>query len=187
MVGVAAVVVMVAVGQGTRNQVLERITALGTNAIWVHSAKRAFSGLRGRTTSAVSVLEPSDAEAIGRLEGAEGATALDTRLVRISGPEGTTDAQVVSSLPNIFELEGQGLSEGRFFNALEERSGKRVAVIGRTLREHLAGENSLVGRTIELKKQPFLVVGSSCPRAWTPTATTWTTGSTFPSRPARRA
>ena len=159
LVGVAAVVVMVAVGQGTRNQVLDRITAMGTNIVWVHSAKRGFSGMRGRTTSEVTKLQPADAEAMSRLEGAETASALDTRLLRISGPEGTTDSRVVSALPNIFALEGHGLREGRYFTAKENRARKRVAVIGPTLREHLVGEGSLVGRTIEVKKQPFLVVG----------------------------
>lgn len=164
LVGVAAVVVMVAVGQGTRNQVLERITAMGTNIISVHSAKRAFTGTRSRTTSEVSALEPADADAMSRLEGAVTASALDMRLLRIAGPEGTTDAQVVSAQPNIFALESHGLSEGRFFTAREERSGKRVAVIGATLREHLAGSGSLVGRTIDVKKQPFLVVGELAPK-----------------------
>lgn len=164
LVGVAAVVVMVAVGQGTRNQVLERITATGTNIISVHSAKRAFTGLRNRSTSSVSALEPADAEAISRLEGADTASALDMRLLRLAGPEGTTDAQVISAQPNIFALESQGLAEGRFFTAREEKAGRRVAVIGPALRQHLAGETSLVGRTIEVKKQPFLVVGELLPK-----------------------
>ncbi|MCB2190243.1 MAG: ABC transporter permease [Deltaproteobacteria bacterium] len=164
LVGVAAVVVMVAVGQGTRNQVLERITALGTNIVWVHAAKRSFSGTRGRTTSEVVALQPADAEAMARLEGAETASALDTRLLRISGPEGTTDSRVISALPNIFALEGQGLREGRYFTAKENRARKRVAVIGPTLRKHLSGDISLVGRTIEVKKQPFLVVGELLPK-----------------------
>ncbi|MFH2127170.1 MAG: ABC transporter permease [Pseudomonadota bacterium] len=164
LVGVAAVVVMVAVGQGTRNQVLARITALGTNLISIHSAKRAFTGLRSRTTGEVSSLEPSDAEAISRLEGARAASALEMRLMRMSGPEGTTDALVIAAQPNIFLLEDHGLAEGRYFTEREERSGRRVAVVGPALREHLAGEGSLVGRTIEVKKQPFLVVGELLPK-----------------------
>ncbi|MBU1274668.1 MAG: ABC transporter permease [Proteobacteria bacterium] len=168
LVGVAAVVVMVAVGQGTRNQVLERITALGTNIISVHAAKRSFTGLRSRTTGEVSSLEPADADAISRLEGAEGASALEMRLMRLSGPEGTTDALVVSAQPNIFALEGHGLAEGRYFTEREERAGRRVAVVGPALRNHLAGEASLVGRTIEVKKQPFLVVGELLPKGVDP-------------------
>ncbi|MBU4564495.1 MAG: ABC transporter permease [Desulfarculus sp.] len=164
LVGVAAVVVMVAVGQGTRNQVLARITALGTNLISIHSAKRAFTGLRSRTTGEVSSLEPADAEAISRLEGARAASALEMRLMRMSGPEGTTDALVIAAQPNIFLLEDHGLAEGRYFTEREERSGRRVAVVGPALREHLAGDGSLVGRTIEVKKQPFLVVGELLPK-----------------------
>ena len=117
---------------------------------------------------------------MSRLEGAETASALDTRLLRISGPEGTTDSRVVSALPNIFALEGHGLREGRYFTAKENRARKRVAVIGPALREHLAGESSLVGRTIEVKKQPFLVVGELLSKGVDATATTWTTASTCP-------
>lgn len=163
-VGVAAVVVMVAVGQGTRNQVLERITALGTNIISVHAAKRSFSGMRRRTTGEVSTLEAADADAISRLDGADTASAMEMRLMRMSGAEGTTDALVIAAQPNIFALESHGLADGRFFNAREEKSSRRVAVVGPALREHLAGETSLVGRTIDLKKQPFLVVGELLPK-----------------------
>lgn len=164
LVGVAAVVVMVGVGEGTRNQVLERLTALGTNVITVRSAKRAFSGLRSRTTSEVHSLEPADADALGRLEGAEGAAPLEMRLMRITGPAGTTDSVVLASTPDIFVLEGQALAEGRFFNEREEKGRRRVAVVGRTLREHLAGEKSLVGRTVDIRKQPFLIVGELQPK-----------------------
>jgi len=164
LVGVAAVVVMVAVGEGTRHQVLERLTALGTNVLTVRSAKRAFSGLRSRTTGEVQSLQPADADALGRLEGVEGAAPLEMRLMRIAGPEGTTDALVLAAPPDIFALEDQALAEGRFFNAREEKGRRRVAVVGRSLRQHLAGEKSLVGRTVEIRKQPFLVVGELIPK-----------------------
>ncbi len=163
-VGVAAVVVMVAVGQGTRNQVLERITALGTNIVSVYAAKRSFTGLRQRTTGEVSTLDAADAEAISRLDGADTASAMDMRLMRMSGSEGTTDALVIAAQPEIFALESQSLAEGRFFSAREEKASRRVAVIGPALREHLSGDTSLVGRTIDLKKQPFLVVGELLPK-----------------------
>jgi len=164
LVGVAAVVVMVAVGQGTRNQVLERITAMGTNIITVRAAKRAATGLRSRTTTEMMSLEPADADALARLEGAEMAVPMEMRLMRMSGPEGTTDALVLAAPPGIFAFENQELAEGRFFTARENRSRRRVAVIGPALREHLGGEGSLVGRTIEIKKQPFLVVGELEPK-----------------------
>ncbi|MCB2228375.1 MAG: ABC transporter permease [Desulfarculaceae bacterium] len=159
LVGVAAVVVMVAVGNGTRNQVLERLTAMGTNIITIRSAKRSASGLRARTTSDMVALEPADAEALSRLEGAEIAVPLEMRLMRMSGPEGTTDALMLASRPDIFALENHELTQGRLFTEREERTNRRVAVIGPTLRDHLAGDESLVGRTIEVKKQPFLIVG----------------------------
>ncbi|MCF8032808.1 MAG: ABC transporter permease [Desulfarculaceae bacterium] len=159
LVGVAAVVVMVAVGQGTRNQVLERITAMGTNIITVRSAKRAATGLRSRTTAQMQALEPSDAEALARLEGAEAAVPLEMRLMRMSGPEGTTDALALAAPPSIFAFENHELAEGRFFNQRENRARRRVAVIGPSLRRNLAGDQNLVGHTIEVKKQPFVVVG----------------------------
>jgi len=152
------------VGQGTRNEVLERITALGTNIITIRSAKRTATGLRARTTADMASLEPADAEALSRLEGAEIAVPLEMRLMRMSGPEGTTDALVLAAPPSIFALESHELTEGRYYNLREDRSGRRLAVIGPTLRLHLGGETSLVGRTIEVKKQPFLVIGELKPK-----------------------
>lgn len=164
LVGVGAVVVMVAVGQGTRNQVLERITAMGTNVITVRSAKRTYSGLRARTTSEMQALEPADAAALGRLEGALAAAPVEMRLMRIAGPEGTTDALVLAAPPDIFPLKDHGLADGRLYSEREEKTHRRVAVIGRSLRQHIAGNASLVGRTVEVRKQPFLVVGELQPK-----------------------
>jgi putative ABC transport system permease protein len=164
LVGVAAVVVMVAVGDGTRNQVLGRITALGANIITIRSAKRSYSGLRAKSTGEVAALQPADAESLARLEGAEAAVPLEMRLMRMAGPEGTTDALVLAAPPEIFALEEHELAEGRYFTQRENRTGRRVAVVGPALRQHLAGQGSLIGRTVEVKKQPFVVIGELKPK-----------------------
>jgi putative ABC transport system permease protein len=161
---VAAVVVMVAVGDGTRNQVLGRITALGANIITIRSAKRSYSGLRAKSTGEVAALQPADAESLARLEGAEAAVPLEMRLMRMAGPEGTTDALVLAAPPEIFALEEHELAEGRYFTQRENRAGRRVAVVGPALRQHLAGQGSLIGRTVEVKKQPFVVIGELKPK-----------------------
>lgn len=168
LVGVAAVVIMVAVGQGYRNRAVAQITAMGTNLISIRSAKRGFSGLRSRTTNQMASLERSDALALARLEGAVSAVPLEQRMLRISGPEGTSDSTVVAATPDVFILEDQTLAEGSFFNTRQEKSSRRVAVIGPSLRNRIAGEASLVGKTIEIKKQPFLVIGELMPKGADP-------------------
>ncbi len=164
LVGVAAVVVMVAVSLGTRNQMIEQVTALGSDLITVRASKAAPSGIRAATVKEKASLTPADAAALTRLEGVAYAVPGISKAMRVSSQGATVDTLAIASLPEVFAVEGQTAGEGRLFNEREEKSSRRVAVVGATLRRNLVGQASLVGRTIEIRKQPFLVVGELAPK-----------------------
>jgi putative ABC transport system permease protein len=164
MVGVGAVIVMVALGQGTANRVQSQITAMGTNLIMVRAAKVRYSGVRGRGLDEQITLRPADAEALSRLEGIRLAVPLITKPWRVSAGPNESDTTVSAAPPNIFRVEDHAVADGRFFDAKEDRSARRVAVIGLSLRKALAGEDSLVGKSILINRQPFKVVGELDPK-----------------------
>jgi putative ABC transport system permease protein len=159
MVGVGAVVVMVAVAAGTRNQVIEQVTALGSDTITIRSRKAAPSGARASTVKEKASLTAADAAALARLEGVAHAVPGINKSLRVTSQGAAADTTVIAALPEVFAVEGQSACEGRLFTEREEKSSRRVAVVGPTLRRNLTGEASLVGRNVEVKKQPFLVVG----------------------------
>ncbi|MCA1906416.1 MAG: ABC transporter permease [Desulfarculus sp.] len=171
MVGVAAVVLMVAIGQGTRNHVLSQVTALGSDLITVWAAKSAPTGARITTSKDKASLSPADAQVLGRMHGVRYAVPGINRSQRISAQGVTTDTTLVVAPPEIFAVEGHLPVEGHFYGEREERLAQRVAVVGPSLRQRLVGEASLVGQTIEIKKQPFLVIAELAPKGLDPNGT----------------
>ncbi len=171
MVGVAAVVLMVAIGQGTRNQVISQVTALGSDLITVWAAKSAPTGARTTTSKDKASLSPADAQALGSMHGVRYALPGINRSQRVSARGVTTDTALVVAPPEIFAVEGHLPVEGHFYSDREERLAQRVVVVGPSLRQRLAGEASLVGQTIEIKKQPFLVIAELAPKGLDPNGT----------------
>lgn len=168
MVGVAAVVLMVAIGQGTRNQVLDQVTALGSDLVTVWAAKSAPTGARTTTSKDKVSLSPADAQALGRMQGVRHAVPGINRGQRVNAQGVTTDTTLVVAPPEIFAVEGHLPAEGQFYGEREERQAQRVVVVGPSLRQRLAGDASLVGQTIEIKKQHFLVVAELAPKGLDP-------------------
>ena len=164
MVGVSAVIVMVALGQGTANRLKSQITAMGTNLITVRAAKTAHSGARGRGLDERITLVPADAAALSRLYGVRLAVPLITNLWRVAAGPNESDTTVTAAPPSVFQIEDQVATEGRLFDARENRSAQRVAVVGPSLRRALAGHGSLVGKTVLINRQPFRVVGELAPK-----------------------
>lgn len=168
MVGVAAVVLMVAIGHGTRNKVLDQVTAMGSDLLTVRAAKSTPTGARASTTSERASLTPADAVAMSRLEGVLYAVPETATSARVTGLGVTTDTVLIAAPSDVFAVEAHRAVEGQVYGQREERQAQRVAVVGPTLREKLAGDASLVGHTIEIKKQPFLVVAELAPKGLDP-------------------
>ena len=168
MVGVAAVVLMVAIGQGTRNQVLDQVTALGSDLITVWAAKSAPTGVRATTSKDKVSLSPADAQSLGRMHGVRHAVPGINRSQRVAASGTTVDTTVVMATPDVFLVEGHQPAEGQFYTEREERLAQRVAVVGPSLRRGLVGETSLVGQTLEIKKQPFTVIAELAPKGLDP-------------------
>jgi putative ABC transport system permease protein len=159
LVGVCAVILMVAVGQGTANRVYAQVTAMGTNLISIRAAKTAHSGTRGRQQEEQVSLVPADAAALERLEGVREAVPVILKSWRVAFGAGESDSTVVAAPAGIFTVEDQSAAEGRLYEAREERAAARVAVIGPSLRRALVGEGNLVGKSILINRQPFKVIG----------------------------
>lgn len=168
MVGVCAVIVMVALGEGTANRLQSQITAMGTNLISIRAAKSRYSGARGRGVDEQITLRPADAEALTKLEGVRQAVPLITNPWRVAAGANESDSTVEAAPPSVFQVEDHSIADGRFFDARDNRASRRVAVVGPSLRRALVGESSLVGKSIMINRQPFKVVGELEPKGIDP-------------------
>jgi putative ABC transport system permease protein len=161
VIGVAAVIAMVGVGQGAENQVQQQIESFGTNTVFVSAGSPAARpGGARRGAWSVRTLDAADMRAIER----------EVPLVKSCAPGTMTGGQVVFRNQNwytrlmgtngsYFEVRNWPLLAGTMFDEAEIRSAQNVAVLGKTVADYLfVGENP-VGQTIRIKEYPFRVIG----------------------------
>ncbi len=159
-IGVAALIVMMAVGQGANEAVRKQIQSLGTNLFVVVPGATALGGARGGYGSA-STLTTFDVEAIRREASAVGSVSY---LIRQSGQiqhmnrNWTTMIQGVSA--NYPPITNWRIADGRGITADDDRATALVAVIGQSaFRQLFPDEQSPVGATIQVRSMPLRVVG----------------------------
>jgi putative ABC transport system permease protein len=160
IIGVAAVILMVAVGQGAQKEVLKKIENMGTNLLVVSAGQmKTFAG-RTRQVSIVITLVPRDAMAISsEVPGvAQGAPAQGKRLpLKYETQSYTT--QVVGTTYNLPEIKNISIAKGRFFNEEEDHLMARVVVLGPTPLKNLFGKTNPIGEMIRIKNVAFEVIG----------------------------
>ena len=159
-IGVAALIVMVAVGQGANEAVRKRIESLGTNVVVVLPGAITSGGVRGGFGSA-STLTVEDARAIRREAPSVAQVGYLIRQqgqVRFGSQNWTTVIQGVSA--NYPPITGWRIAAGRAITAEDEAQTSLVAVIGQTVARQLfnPGENP-IGATIQAKSVPLQVIG----------------------------
>ncbi|TSK08191.1 MAG: FtsX-like permease family protein [Geobacter sp.] len=155
VIGVAAVVVMVTLGNGATKSVSDQISSMGSNLLMVMPGQRFGPG-----SDAAPSFKSADIDAIkSQISSAEW-------VAPITGKSATTVYQsknwptVVSGTTNdYFHAGNWELSAGRMFTDAEERGGKAVCVIGETVRQKLFGRQNPVGSEIRVKEFSCEVVG----------------------------
>ncbi len=159
IIGVAAVITMVSLGQGAQRQVQEEIAAMGTNTLWIRAGSRRSWGIRSGSGT-MNTLNAADFEAI----------AQEVPTVQAVSPSASTMAQVVFGNQNWnTRIEGYNeqypllrnwpLTQGSFFEESHVKTASRVAVLGQTVVDELFGGGDPVGQTIRVKNLPFQVMG----------------------------
>ncbi|EIC29591.1 MULTISPECIES: MacB family efflux pump subunit [Methylomicrobium] len=160
IIGVAAVVTMLAVGEGSQQDVLDQIKSMGTNLL---SIRPGAPGLRG--ASDVITLTPDDAEAIQELPNVEVAQPerSSRQTVRFGNIDYATTIQGVgAALPRVRDWP---VAEGDFFNDQDMRRYAPVVVLGQTVAQILFPEGiDSIGRYILIGNIPFEVIGVMTPK-----------------------
>ena len=160
IIGVAAVIVMVAVGRGAQAKVEDQIRSLGANLIVVFSASSTFTGARAAAGSLFTISE-DDAYAIGREL---------PDLIQASAPTLRGSGQVVAGnanwsttfygvTPEYFEAREWTIAEGRAFDDTEVHGAAKVALIGQTVAQNLFGEQSPIDQIVRIRTVPLTVIG----------------------------
>ncbi len=158
IIGVSAVIVMVAVGTGAQARVEEQIRALGSNLLLILSGARTQSGVRLGLSSNFSLRE-DDAVAINReLPGATAAPAVRGGAQLIWGNVNWSTV-IYGTTPEYLPVRQWALAAGRVFEPAEMAGAAKVCIIGQTVVKQLFGSTDPIGQTIRIRRVPFSVIG----------------------------
>ena len=157
VIGTAAVITMVALGEGAQRQVQEQIENMGTNILTVRPGQGFYRGV----ASGSRRLEEDDALAlrdqIGHIY--QIAPEIESRY-QVTYARSNSSNSIVGTWPSFFSLYSHELDHGRFFDEGEVQGRRRVAVLGSNVPDDLdTPAGLLVGRTIQIRGIPFEVIG----------------------------
>jgi putative ABC transport system permease protein len=165
IIGIAAVIVMVSVGQGTQSEIDKLVSGLGSQRLDISpGGGRGAGGVRMSASSFFTLTE-DDAEAIreeipevqyvaGSLRGN----------VQVVFAENNAASNWQGVQPEFFEINGWTLAEGATFDAQDYSSAAKKVILGETIRRTLFGDDSGIGQTVRLGRVPFTVVGTLEPK-----------------------
>jgi putative ABC transport system permease protein len=158
VIGVAAVIVMIAVGAGAQKRVEEQIRALGSNLLLVMPGATTAGGVRLGFGSS-STLTEDDVAAINRdLPDALAAPALRGSAQVIWG-NANWSTQIYGITADYLDVRQWPLASGRVFEPAEAATAAKVCLIGATVARQLFGDADPVEQTIRIKRVPFTVIG----------------------------
>ena len=156
IIGVAAVISLVTIGEGATRQVTEQISSLGSNLMMVAPGKRMGPGQGG----GAAPFKLADAEAIAReIPGLRAVAPTCGAAATAIYANENWSTTVTGSTDQYFEVSSVRIEEGRGFSEPEVRSGAAVCIIGETVRSNLFGRQSPIGSKIRLNKLSCEVIG----------------------------
>jgi macrolide transport system ATP-binding/permease protein len=159
-IGVAAVIAMVAVGNGARYSIQQQIQSLGTNLLIVLPGATTAAGVRAGYGS-TSTLTVADAEAVRKEVRAAGAVSYsDRQIAQVVYANQNWSTSINGVTPSYLAIRDWPVAVGRAFTEQEERSAAPVCLLGQTVVNNLFGEGvNPLGETIRVKNFPLRVIG----------------------------
>lgn len=158
VIGVGAVITMVALGEGAQQRVEAQIQRMGTDVLTIRPAQASFGGVASGDGSR---LFTSDADALV-VDGAGALTIAPeiSQRLQVTLARFNTNSEILGTWPTYFDIYNMPMAVGRSFEWGEVEGRRRVAVVGHEIPERLGTPAPLlVGRTIQIRGTPFEVVG----------------------------
>ena len=158
IIGVAAVIALVSIGNGVKQDIQNSISSLGSNLLMVMPGAPRTPGVRPSAGSMKS-LKVSDYEAISKLDGVKAASPMTngSYVVIYQNKNWTTSVSGVSY--NYLAVNNWSMKSGRFLSEKNVQNRERVAVVGKTVVKNLFGDEDPVGAEIRVKNIPFRIIG----------------------------
>ncbi len=169
IIGVAAVIAMVAVGSGATARIQEQIQSIGSNLIIILPGSITSSGLRLGSGASVTLTDDDAKAIIEECPAVTIAAPVVRGAAQVMVGSNNWATSVMGTTPDYLTIRDLTVRSGRSFTLQDVDSAAKVAVLGQTVVQNLFGEADPVGQAIRIKNVPFTVTGVLTPKGQSPT------------------
>jgi putative ABC transport system permease protein len=164
LIGIASVILLTSIGEGTRRYIVGQFTQFGTNLVAINPGKTFTSGAPGALGGTTRKLTIEDAEALLRVRGVERMVPLSFGFARVEANERGRSVYVYGVTSDVPEVWKFRVRQGRFLPPSDPHRGAPLCVIGPKLKRELFGEANALGQHVRIGGSRFLVVGIMEPK-----------------------
>lgn len=158
IIGVAAVVLMLSIGQGAQIHINNTIASMGSHLLLVLPGATSSGGLRFGSGT-VKTLTAGDAQAIAELSSVEATAPVVSGIAQLNYGANNWSTTITGTTPDYFSVGNWFIESGSIFSEADLRSATRIAVLGKVTAENLFGNEDPTGKIFRIANKPFLVVG----------------------------
>ncbi|MFZ2154242.1 MAG: ABC transporter permease [Candidatus Moraniibacteriota bacterium] len=160
VIGIASVITMVGIGQGSKKSIETQIESIGSNLIMIMPGSQSVGGVRQSSGSAQTLTEEDVTVINKKVSNLKAVAPSVTENYQITAKANNSNTQVIGTTPEYVLVKNVALEAGSFFSENQGKSAAKVAVIGPDTRDDLFGEGvNPVGQTIRINKVIFQVIG----------------------------
>ncbi len=160
IIGVSAVIIMVAIGNGAQNEVLSKIEAMGTDLLIINAGQVQNTAGRMQVRGVVTTLTLQDADALKKdCPLIKLSTPVQSKKMQVKYGNLSTNTTIVGTTSEFQEIRNFRTVKGSFFSDEENSASRRVAVLGQSVVKNVFGSGDPIGETIRIGKIPFEVIG----------------------------
>ena len=173
IIGVYAVLTMISIGDGVKQEVTKQITDLGTNVLTVASGQTLNSGSTNSSSNkksqssfnlassvGTSTLTTKDVQSVRNTANITSTAAVNIISSNVSAGSVTTSTPIVFAVePSYSQIRNLKFESGTFYNDEAEKKSQNVVVLGAVTKQNLFGDQDAIGKTILVRNQPFTVSG----------------------------
>jgi putative ABC transport system permease protein len=163
-IGIAAVILLTSIGEGTRRYLLAEFTQFGTNILAINPGKVETSGMPGIFGGTTHKLTLDDAEALRRLPDVQGVVPVAMGQARVEGAGRGRSVFIYGATADLPEVWNFQLGQGSFLPAGDPRRGSLVAVLGPKLKRELFGDANALGEFVRIADFRLRVIGVMAPK-----------------------
>ncbi|MFC1952254.1 ABC transporter permease [Chloroflexota bacterium] len=175
IIGVGAVIILMSVGAGLQNMIIDTFEELGSNILFVQPSNPDAPGLAAMSPQfATATITMEDAEALEHLLSVDTVVPANENFVKLVAGNEDTVAVIHGSTPAYTELYGFDMGQGRFISEINVARRDMVVVLGSTIAEDLFGDvRDAIGQQVKIQEKRFTVVGVLAPRGLSMFGISW--------------